>query len=76
MGAVKTFTTRICQYALHQAIKECFKEVIKQLAYGNWSSWIKQTNIYKAFDRISRNQVAMFLECKSNDQGNFVDQKS
>ena len=31
---------------------------------------------YEAFDRISGNQVAMFLECKSNDQGNFVDQKS
>ena len=33
---------------------------------------------YEAFDRISGNQVAsyIFLECKSNDQGNFVDQKS
>ena len=30
---------------------------------------------YEAFDRISGNrQVDMFLECKSNDQGNFVDQ--
>ena len=73
---MKTFATRICQYALHQAIKECFKEVIKQLAYGNRSSWIKQTNIYEAFDRISENQVAMFLECKSIDQDNFVDQES